>query len=108
MPLEQYTRLTPSEIRDLVSLKLSLVGLAGFEEFYPSEISGGMCKRAGLARAMALDPDILCGGRARVRVEHVAGRELAPAIRAPLRALRVPEHRGGSTSAQCTKPRRSE
>jgi phospholipid/cholesterol/gamma-HCH transport system ATP-binding protein len=59
LPLEQYTSLGPREIRDLVSLKLSLVGLAGFEEFYPSEISGGMCKRAGLARAMALDPDIL-------------------------------------------------
>ena len=59
LPLEQYTRLKPAEISDLVSLKLSLVGLAGFEEFYPSEISGGMCKRAGLARAMALDPDIL-------------------------------------------------
>ena len=40
-------------------MKLALVGLAGFEEFYPSEISGGMQKRAGLARAMALDPDIL-------------------------------------------------
>jgi len=59
LPLEQYTRLAPAEIRDRVSLKLSLVGLAGFEDFYPSEISGGMCKRAGLARAMALDPDIL-------------------------------------------------
>jgi phospholipid/cholesterol/gamma-HCH transport system ATP-binding protein len=42
-----------------VSLKLALVGLAGFEDFYPSEISGGMRKRAGLARTMALDPDIL-------------------------------------------------
>jgi len=42
-----------------VSLKLALVGLAGFEEYYPSEISGGMRKRAALARAMALDPDIL-------------------------------------------------
>jgi phospholipid/cholesterol/gamma-HCH transport system ATP-binding protein len=41
------------------SLKLALVGLAGFEEYYPSEISGGMTKRAGLARAMALDPDVL-------------------------------------------------
>jgi phospholipid/cholesterol/gamma-HCH transport system ATP-binding protein len=59
LPLEQYTDLRPSQIRELVSLKLSLVGLAGFEEFYPSEISGGMRKRAGLARAMALDPDIL-------------------------------------------------
>ena len=59
LPLEQSTDLGQSEIRELVSLKLSLVGLAGFEEFYPSEISGGMRKRAGLARAMALDPDIL-------------------------------------------------
>jgi phospholipid/cholesterol/gamma-HCH transport system ATP-binding protein len=42
-----------------VSFKLALVGLAGFEDFYPSEISGGMRKRAGLARAMALDPDVL-------------------------------------------------
>jgi phospholipid/cholesterol/gamma-HCH transport system ATP-binding protein len=59
LPLEQYTDLSPSQIGEIVSLKLSLVGLAGFEEFYPSEISGGMKKRAGLARAMALDPDIL-------------------------------------------------
>ena len=59
LPLEEYTDLSPGEIAELVSLKLSLVGLAGFEEFYPSEISGGMQKRAGLARAMALDPDIL-------------------------------------------------
>lgn len=59
LPLSQYTSLRPKEIRELASLKLALVGLAGFEDFYPSEISGGMRKRAGLARAMALDPDIL-------------------------------------------------
>ena len=59
LPLEQYTNLKPGEIREIISLKLALVGLAGFEDFYPSEISGGMRKRAGLARAMALDPDIL-------------------------------------------------
>jgi phospholipid/cholesterol/gamma-HCH transport system ATP-binding protein len=59
LPLEQYTDLNPAQIREVVSLKLSLVGLAGFEEFYPAEISGGMRKRAGLARAMAVDPDIL-------------------------------------------------
>jgi phospholipid/cholesterol/gamma-HCH transport system ATP-binding protein len=59
LPLEQYSDLGPNQIREIVSLKLALVGLAGFEAFYPSEISGGMCKRAGLARAMALDPEIL-------------------------------------------------
>lgn len=59
LPLEQYTTLSRSAIRDLVAVKLALVGLAGFGEYYPSEISGGMQKRAGLARAMALDPEIL-------------------------------------------------
>src|SRR5882724_11656353 len=59
LPIEQFTDLPPATIREIASLKLALVGLAGFEEFYPSEISGGMRKRAGLARAIALDPDIL-------------------------------------------------
>ena len=54
LPLQEYTSLPPDQIREVVSLKLALVGLAGFEAFYPSEISGGMQKRAGLARAMAL------------------------------------------------------
>jgi phospholipid/cholesterol/gamma-HCH transport system ATP-binding protein len=59
VPLEEYTDLSPAAVRETVSLKLALVGLAGFEDFYPSEISGGMRKRAGLARAIALDPSIL-------------------------------------------------
>jgi phospholipid/cholesterol/gamma-HCH transport system ATP-binding protein len=59
LPLSQYTTLSAAEISDVVSLKLALVGLQGFEDYYPSEISGGMKKRAGLARAIALDPDIL-------------------------------------------------
>ncbi len=59
LSLEEYTNLNKSQIEDIVALKLALVGLSGFEKYYPSEISGGMKKRAGLARAMALDPDIL-------------------------------------------------
>lgn len=59
LPLGEFTALTAAQIEEVAALKLALVGLAGFEEFYPSQISGGMQKRAGLARAMALDPDIL-------------------------------------------------
>jgi len=59
LPLEQYTDLSSSDIMDIVLLKLALVGLSGFHDYYPSEISGGMRKRAGLARAIALDPDIV-------------------------------------------------
>src|SRR5690349_10407578 len=59
LPLGEFTRLKPAEIAELAALKLALVGLKGFENFYPSQISGGMRKRAGLARAIALDPDIL-------------------------------------------------
>ena len=59
MPLEENTKLSAKVISDLVSYKLSLVGLSGYEDYYPAQISGGMNKRAGIARAMALDPDIL-------------------------------------------------
>ena len=59
LALKQYTTLGDAEIRDVAAYKLMLVGLAGFEDYYPSEISGGMKKRASIARAMALDPEIL-------------------------------------------------
>jgi len=59
LPLEEFTDLTRDQIQEIASLKLSLVGLKGFENYYPSQISGGMQKRAGLARAIALDPEVL-------------------------------------------------
>jgi phospholipid/cholesterol/gamma-HCH transport system ATP-binding protein len=59
LPLAEFTDLSPPEVREIACLKLALVGLKGFEDYYPSEISGGMQKRAGVARAIALDPAIL-------------------------------------------------
>lgn len=76
LPLAEYTRLSTAEIRDVVAYKLALVGLSGHEEYYPSELSGGMRKRASLARAMALDPEILFFDEPGAGLDPISARRL--------------------------------
>jgi phospholipid/cholesterol/gamma-HCH transport system ATP-binding protein len=59
LPLSEFTDLSGATIDMIVRIKLAMVGLAGYENHFPAELSGGMKKRAGIARAMALDPDVL-------------------------------------------------
>jgi len=76
LPLEEYTRLPRDEIRNIAAFKLAQMGLSGFEEHYPSEISGGMQKRAGLARALALDPGIVFYDEPSAGLDPVSARKL--------------------------------
>jgi phospholipid/cholesterol/gamma-HCH transport system ATP-binding protein len=82
LPLGEFTDLSPAEIREIALLKLALVGLKGFEDYYPSQISGGMQKRAGLARAIALDPAILFFDEPSAGLDPVSSRLLDDLIMA--------------------------
>jgi len=81
LPLTEHTLLGAQRIRQLVAYKLALVGLAGFEDYYPAELSGGMQKRAGLARAMALDPEILFFDEPSAGLDPVSAKLLDDLIR---------------------------
>ena len=76
LPLQLYSKLSGAQIKEMVELKLALVGLSGYADFYPAQISGGMRKRAGLARAIALDPDIIFFDEPSSGLDPLSGRML--------------------------------
>jgi len=76
LPLQEYTDLDPAAINTIIKMKLGMVNLAGYENYHPSELSGGMKKRAGIARAMALDPCVLFFDELSAGLDPVTAAEL--------------------------------
>jgi phospholipid/cholesterol/gamma-HCH transport system ATP-binding protein len=81
LPLQEYTGLSPEAIRLIVKMKLGMVQLAGYENHLPAEISGGMKKRAGVARAMALDPAVFFFDEPSAGLDPVTSAELDSLIK---------------------------
>jgi phospholipid/cholesterol/gamma-HCH transport system ATP-binding protein len=76
LPLQEYTNLDPATINNIIKMKLGMVNLAGYENHHPSELSGGMKKRAAIARAMALDPRVLFFDELSAGLDPVTAAEL--------------------------------
>jgi len=81
LPLLEYRELSPEFRRLLINMKLGMVNLAGYDQHYPAELSGGMKKRAGLARAMVMDPTILFFDEPSAGLDPVTSAELYAMIR---------------------------